>query len=184
MPPRCSKKILDLPSAMAQKPIAERMQLRNSNKEHHPGTVDDWKDPDDIETLSEKIKKRAQKKVNSAKLQIQRDKAKVDVAILEDVLRWEDVVRDLTANHPSGNKKCVPSARNKAGQFNVGMVGYYTHSCAIGNDIDPQPGVVVPPLPSNQMSELPLNQLSQPEIAATSTNEEIQEHTSTAQQSQ
>ncbi|KAK0237594.1 hypothetical protein EDD85DRAFT_789749 [Armillaria nabsnona] len=165
MPPRRSKKMLDLPFAMAQKPVAERMQLRNSNKERHPGTVDDWKDPDDVETLGEKIKKWAQKKVDSAKLQIQRDKAKVDVAILEDALRWKDVAQDLTANHPAGNKKCVPSARNKA-----------------GNNIDPQPGVVVPPLPSNQMSELLLNQLSQPEIAVTSTNEEIQEHTSTAQQ--
>ncbi len=174
MPPHRSKKTLDLPATMAQKPVVERMQLCNSNKERHPGTVDDWKDPDDVETLGEKIKKRAQKKVDSAKLQVQRDKAKVDVAILEDALRREDVARDLTANHPAGNKKCVPSARNKAGQFDVGIVGYYTHSCATGNDIDPQPDVVVTLLSSNQTS--------QPEIAVTSTDKEIQEHTSTAQQ--
>ncbi|KAK0445064.1 hypothetical protein EV421DRAFT_1902521 [Armillaria borealis] len=165
MPPHHSKKMLNLPSAMAQKPVAERMQLCNSNKECHPGTVDDWKDPDDIETLSEKIKKQTQKKVDSAKLQIQRDQAKVDVAILEDTLCQEDVAQDLIANHPAGNKKHVSSARNKA-----------------GNDIDPQPGVIVPPLPSNQMSELLLNQLSQPEIAVTSTNKKIQECTSTVQQ--
>ncbi len=122
MPPR-SKKTLDLPTGMTGKPSAHWMQLRNSNKDIHPGTVDDWEKVDDVETVGEKLKRQAQKKADSAKLQIQRDKAKVDVAILEDTLHREDVARELTANHPATPKKCAPSAGKKAGQFNVFLAG-------------------------------------------------------------
>ncbi|KAK0445689.1 uncharacterized protein EV420DRAFT_1717449 [Desarmillaria tabescens] len=150
MPPR-SKKALDLPTGMKGKPVAHWMQLRNGNKDSHPGTVDDWENEDDVETVGEKLKKQAQKKADSTKLQVQRDKAKVDVAILEDTLRREDVARELTVNHPVGPKKHAPSARKRA----------------VKDVQNPQLALTVSPPPSSQVLR--------PEISVTSANEETQE---------
>ncbi|PBK58685.1 hypothetical protein ARMSODRAFT_983637 [Armillaria solidipes] len=113
MPPH-SKKTLDLPTGMTGKPVAHWMKLHNSNKDSHPGTVDNWENEDDVETVREKLKKQAQKKADSTKLQVQRDKAKIDVTILEDTLHREDVARELTANHPAGPKTRASSASKKA----------------------------------------------------------------------
>ncbi len=109
-----SKKKLVLPASMATgAPTTEKMQLCKGNKGRHPGVVDDWKDPDDMEPISEKLKKRLQKKAEQVVLQDEQDKNKVNVADIEDRLRREDVQQALVANHPGRTKKKATSSAIK-----------------------------------------------------------------------
>ncbi|PBK82675.1 hypothetical protein ARMGADRAFT_1090125 [Armillaria gallica] len=147
--PLHSKKALDFPTGMIGKPSAHWMQLHNGNKEIHPGTVNDWEKLDDVET-------------------IQRDKAKVDVTILEDTLRQEDVAWELIANHPATPKKHAPSTRKKAAS-NPAIPKYApsARNKAVKDVQDPQLALMV---------SLPLSsQVLQPKISASLENEEIQE---------
>ncbi|KAK0184235.1 hypothetical protein F5146DRAFT_1006735 [Armillaria mellea] len=73
----CNRKKLNLPPSMAGLTAEqEKMHLCTANKSQHPGIVDDWEDPDDMETIGEKLKKKVQKKKDQAKTQKERDKEK------------------------------------------------------------------------------------------------------------
>lgn len=100
-----SRKKLILPPGMASLAAEpEKMELRTANKSQHPGVIDDWEHPNDMETIGEKLKKKAQKKEDQAKVQKERDKEKVAVADIEDRLQREDVQQNLVANHPGAGK--------------------------------------------------------------------------------
>ncbi len=57
-----SKKLLALPPTMV---AASRMNTRLKNKDQHPGIVDDWENPDDMETGAERLKRREEKKTQN-----------------------------------------------------------------------------------------------------------------------
>ncbi|PBK74579.1 hypothetical protein ARMSODRAFT_1013582 [Armillaria solidipes] len=76
-----TKKLLALPPTMA---AASHMNTCLKNKDQHPGVVDDW-----------------EKKTQNVAVQKQQEKGKVQVAIIEDKMRREDMARELTANHPT-----------------------------------------------------------------------------------
>ncbi len=89
------------------------MHLRTTNRGQHPGIVDDWENPDDMEPIGQKILKWAQKKQEQVQVQEQRDKEKVNIADIEDKLHHENVQRASTANHPalSHRKKSIGSSK-------------------------------------------------------------------------
>ncbi len=84
-----SKKPLALPPTMV---AASCMNTCLKNKDQHPGVVDDWENPDDTETGAERLKRRKEKKTQNVAVQKQQEKGKVQVAIIEDKMRHEDVV--------------------------------------------------------------------------------------------
>ncbi|KAK0191769.1 hypothetical protein F5146DRAFT_1224428 [Armillaria mellea] len=86
-----------------------------ANKSQHPGTVDDWTNPDDTITGAEKLKIREEKKSAKAETAKQQNMGKIKVAELEDQMRHEDLTRDLTANHPKalGSRTKDVSATNR-----------------------------------------------------------------------
>ncbi len=71
---------------------ASRMNTHLKNKDQHPGVVDDWENPDDMETGAERLKRCKEKKTQNVAVQKQWEKGKVQVAIIEDKMRHEDVV--------------------------------------------------------------------------------------------
>ncbi|PBK83657.1 hypothetical protein ARMGADRAFT_1037659 [Armillaria gallica] len=71
-----------------------------TNKNQHPETIDNWTDPDDTKTSTEKARRREEQKAIKAALKKQHNVGKIKVAQLKDQMHREDVERELNANHP------------------------------------------------------------------------------------